>query len=1007
MSEKSINIRPNPFPGLRAYRPDEGHLFFGRLESIVKVVTRLKENRFVSVIGASGSGKSSLVLSGVIPALLRENAEGKKSWSYIVFRPERNPVDNLAKEIAALSASAGFTQVPVSNVAASLHNRSEGIIDIVNKIRKNLRQQIVIVIDQFEEIFRYSPISTRGTLGDDATDLIDLLVNAVRQPDQGLYIIFTLRSEYVSECSRFHSLTNLMNSSSFLLPQMSHDMLSMVIEEPVKVSGATIDRSLVRIILGDLPDRPGQLPVLQHLLMRLWNQWSKVGDMSRPIGIADYEAIGQLRGAISQHAGQALESLDERHRYVCARLFRTITVRAEDGRELRKPENVSTIAARTGCAAEEIIHVAEVFRAPEYSFITPSKEIPLDENSIIDLTHESIIKNWNTLRKWIDDEEASGKLYKQLAAAAEQYQQGNGKLWTAPDLQIAIRWREENNPTLAWAEKIDPAFERTMLFLKNSEEEYAALEEYNRKSGTKKIKRSRLIAGLLGMMTLLTLVALGVAFSLKNKAEQQKSVALQLKNEAEVYNSILGDSLRLLSDTLRSMGQETRVEKTVALAAANRAAEAEVRASSAGRRLREANAEKTSAVIRAEKENRLKMLSVARSLAVRSLNHQGDKDIQILLAWQAFLFNDRYSGVADDADIFAALYEVSKQYGNRYYTQFRPEGATLTAMAQESNGKFFYTADTKGRVLRWQTAQPGQGYKLLWSGDNLINTMSVSPDETWLACGTENIGIIVIPLKDDTVFFQLQDSVSSITALVFSASGNHLYASGPEGTVSEWNLKLRQNRKIGQSMSGFSDLEISSDNSLLAGLTNDGKILLLDTGSAYKQTYIEEKNKVLTSMKFISGGKKLATGDDTGVIDIWNLDGQNIEASIEAHMSAIAELAFDSKYCQMLSADVNGEIKLWSMSDLIQPPAVISDSNKDIIAMAYDEEGNAFLTATPDLVTERPAHVRCMTDGLCAKVTRNLSSQEWSAFVGRDIEYEPACPDKPFKIVVREIRGSR
>ena len=80
-----------------------------------------------------------------------------------------------------------------------------------------------------------------------------------------------------------------------------------------------------------------------------------------------------------------------------------------------------------------------------------------------------------------------GELYLKLAAAAEQYQEGNGKLWTAPDLLMALKWSEENNPTLAWAEKIDPAFERTMLFLKNSEEEYAALEAYNRKTGTERL----------------------------------------------------------------------------------------------------------------------------------------------------------------------------------------------------------------------------------------------------------------------------------------------------------------------------------------------------------------------------------------------------------------------------------------------------------------------------------------------------------------------------------------
>ncbi len=152
----------------------------------------------------------------------------------------------------------------------------------------------------------------------------------------------------------------------------------------------------------------------------------QAGRPESPISVSDYEAVGQLKGAISQHAGQAYESLDERHRYVCARLFRSITTRTDDGRELRKPERISTIAAQTGCLEREIIGVAEVFRSPEYSFLTPSKEIPLNGESILDLTHESIIRLWGTLRRWMDEEETSVKLYRQLAAAAAHTRRAAG-----------------------------------------------------------------------------------------------------------------------------------------------------------------------------------------------------------------------------------------------------------------------------------------------------------------------------------------------------------------------------------------------------------------------------------------------------------------------------------------------------------------------------------------------------------------------------------------------------
>jgi len=1007
MAERITIIKSNPFPGLRAYRPDEGHLFFGRLESTTKVVARLKDNRFVSVIGASGSGKSSLVLSGVIPALLKENADGKKLWSYLVFRPDVNPIDNLAAELSTLSAGAGFTQLSQASIAASLHNRSEGITDVINKIRKSLRQQIVIVIDQFEEIFRYSPVSTRGTEGDEATDFIDLLVNAVQQPDQGLYLILTLRSEYVSECSRFHTLTNLMNTSSFLLPQIGRDLLTAVIEEPVKVSGATIDRSLVKIILGDLTDNPGQLPVLQHLLMRMWNQWNKVGDMSRPLSNADYEAVGTIKGAISQHAGQALEELNERHRYVCSRLFRAITVRTGDGREMRRPESIATIASQTGCTVEEIINVAEVFRHPDYSFLTPASDVPLNKDSIIDLSHESIIKLWNTLRKWLDDEDASKRLYLKLASAAEQYQEGNGKLWSAPDLFIAIKWREENNPTLAWAEKIDPAFERTMLFLKNSEEEYAALEEYNKKADNGKVRRSRLITGILGMIVLLTLLALGTLYSLRVRSEKQKSVALQLKDEAVAYTNVLSDSLNLLSDTLRTAEQVADMEKLNTIAAITMAREAEEKTSAARYMLKNAEADKTAAVVMATRENRSKMLTVARSLALRSINFSGEQDLQILLAWQAYLFNERLAGIDDDADIFSALYEVSKRYGNKYYSRFSPDGASVTAMAQGTDGYFFYTADTQGRVLRWQNDQPGKGYSLIWSGDKVIKAMSVSPDASWLACGTSTSEVIMIPLTGDTVGYRLQEAGGSIAALIFNTTGNLLYTSTIEGSVTAWDLKSRKGNSIAEDPAGIIALEISDDNNLLAALTKDGRVMLWNPEVPGRQYTLNTGDRVITSLKFITGREKLATGDETGIIDIWDTGTKTIEAFVEGYTSAIEAIAFNKTDNQMITADRTGAIRIWALSDLTRPPVVISDNNEGIIRLACNKDGNSFLAATRTEVTQRPAHVRCMTGGLCTRVTSNLSPAEWAAYVGRDIEYEPTCPDKTYKIRVREVTGAR
>ncbi len=151
----------------------------------------------------------------------------------------------------------------------------------------------------------------------------------------------------------------------------------------------------------------------------------------------------------------------------------------------------------------------------------------------------------------------------------------------------------------------------------------------------------------------------------------------------------LSDSLDFLADTLKLTADQAGFERLNALAATGKAEEAEERASAAESVVEEIVAGKTAAQEEATEQIRYRMLSLARSLAVRSLNQTSDKDLQLLLAWQAFLFNNRNGGFAEDADVFSALYDVSKRYGNRFYARFSPDGADVTAMSRRVRGTIF------------------------------------------------------------------------------------------------------------------------------------------------------------------------------------------------------------------------------------------------------------------------------------------------------------------------------
>jgi WD40 repeat protein len=1002
MTERSCTSLNNPFPGLRAFGPGDGHLFFGRNTNRDEIIARLLKNRFVSVIGASGTGKSSLVLSGVIPRLLAENSEGKRSWSFVVLRPNNNPIDALATELSNLSAAAGFAFISPIAAKTALHNDSDGLADIVNRIRRNLRQQIVLVIDQFEDIFRYNPEPPKGIAGESVTDFVNLLVAATQQPDAGLHILITMRSEYISECSRFTNLIGLMNSGNYLIPQIKGAGFAEIIEEPLKLSGTPIDSKLVNTIILEAGNKQGQLPLVQHMLMRLWEQWHKCGDSTRSIGISDYEAIGRLEGAISYHAGLAYCELSDELKKVCAKLFRSITYCGNGTRGQRKPEQLSAIQAITGCSIENLISVIEVFRASHYSFLTPPSGIPLTQETVIDVSHESIITSWDLLKGWVDEEEESQKMYLQLASSALKHQEGRARLWAPPELLIAIRWRDTERPTVAWAEKIDPAFERTMLFLRASEEEYIETEEHISRERKKKIKWARLMGVFFGLVSLASVILSGNYLAAKAKAVKNEALAIAAKERVLELNKQLSDSLNITVKSKLSIEAEATAAKIQASTAKEEALIAGEHAGHAMKAMKDA-------VYKADEESRKRMVSIGKSLAVRSLSYQNNQDLQVLLAYQGFQFNSRFGGFNNDADVFNSLYVLNKKFGNKYYSITESGNGGFTSMTVSPDGKLLFGSDKNGKVSEWQAIRPGQNEKILLTGERVIDAMAVSPDGTWLACGTAGADIIMLPLTENAKSYELNGTENeSINSLAYSSDGAILYASTRNGNISEWNFQTHVEKSYRISGIRIAGIDVSSDNKMLAALTTDGRAVLMPLDLINEPRVINTGDERITALSFIPWNKRIMLGNEEGFIEMWDLNEGRAIDIIEAHNGSIGLFAFNPENKQIASAGIDGTIKLWSYEDMTRPPVTFTDNSGETSFIGYSSDGRSIISASASgTIIQRPAQTDYMSGALCSHVARNFTPEEWEAFVGNDIPYEKTCEGRTYKIRVNEIRSSQ
>jgi tetratricopeptide (TPR) repeat protein len=537
----------NPFPGLRPFEPDEDHLFFGREKEIDELLRRLRSTRFLQVVGASGSGKSSLVRSGLIPALHSGfMARAGSDWRVLIFRPGADPIGNLATSLNAPDVLGTEGELASTNkilLEATLRRSTLGLVGAVRQARIPPDANILVVVDQFEELFRFRRSHQVENSRDEAVAFFKLLLEASQQTEIPIYIALTMRADFIGDCIEFPGLPQSVNTGLYLVPRMNRDELRSAITGPIAVAGGDITQRLVLRLLNDLGDDQDQLPVLQHALMRTWDHWQSRSQNGESIDVQDYEAVGGLRNAMSLHAEEAYEEAgSDRHRRIAEKMFKALTDTFSDPRGVRRPTSVEELAAICEAPEAEVIQIIDIFRRSGRSFLTPLPAMPLHSQSIIDISHESLMRCWTRLIAWAEEEADSARSYVHISQAASWCTDCTGGLWIDPQLEAGLQWRRENRPTAAWAQRYDSNFAEAMDFLDRSERE--------REEGRKKERRRKqvrqaaiyVLAALLAMVFGLLLVVRKEAQRAEKNLRSAKETVDQSINAARNEGGFAGES---------------------------------------------------------------------------------------------------------------------------------------------------------------------------------------------------------------------------------------------------------------------------------------------------------------------------------------------------------------------------------------------------------------------------------------------------------------------------------
>jgi WD40 repeat protein len=953
-------------------------------------------------------------------------------WKMIMFRPGNDPFGNLAETIAENATASGLEKAGLDNILLEMHLNQDGITTALKKFLIKGNEKMLIVVDQFEEIFRYSALGDTGSKGSHAAEFIEKIVRAVSHPESAIYTIMTMRSDFIGECAHYQGLTQLINNSNYLVPHMDRENYRQAIEGPVKYAGASIEPGLVETILDDIGERTDQLPVLQHALMRTWTYWQELDEPGRPISFTDYDAVGTMSDAMSRHANEAFEELDPRGKEICEKMFKTITEKGTDNKGIRHPSSVKTIKTIVQCTSDELFDVIEKFRVPSRSFITPRQDVPLNEDSIIDLSHESLMRLWSRLREWVDEEASSVQMYMRLSEASAMYQQGKTSLWRPPDLQLAINWRDQHKPTLAWAQRYDPAFERAMVYLRTSERTFLDEEESKIRLQKRQIRRTKIIAIILGTAAMISIGFMLYAFIQSIKADNATVLAETKQKQEEIqrqradFNLVIATKRKASADSSASVARQKEQEavvqskiaieqRSLAIKNANDAqlqkSIAEQQADSAKRASKIAIEQRSLAEKNAKEALRLRMLSVGKSMSIKSLQVQGQKDLQTLLAYQAYLFNKKNGGPENDADIYNGLYNVTRQYGNVNYKSYTGHtGQTVKSIAFVPGKREFFTSGDDGKVLRWDLDGDAKTYQVIYSGTDIIEVLAISPDASMLACGSNNSTIHLIPLKGNSMKYDLTGHKSKIKSLLFSYDGKYLYSASLDGKVLKWDMSTRTSTNMNPGGMQINSIDVSSNGSYLAGISIDGKVIVWNPGNNTENFKVPTEGKEIKVVRFKPDENILALGDIEGNVELWDIAAHKKISAVKAHTAQINDIQFNPLLKQMATASNDMTLKIFNIetiTDLTEPPISLSDNEGFVMVMQFSPDGQIIVSGAWEgqkSLVSRPTHSDNMVKDICTLVSRNMTRDEWNIYVGKDIALEETCSPKNYNIKANAVK---
>ena len=414
----------SPYMGLRYFDTSDADLFYGREALTDELLRRVEKESFLAIVGSSGSGKSSVARAGLIPAW-----KAATLGTVHVITPTARPLESLAASLTRDSESVTAT----STLMDDLQRDARSLRLYVRKMLSNSGESnLLLVVDQFEETFTLckDPIERKAFIE-------NLLSLADEDAERAMArVVITLRADFYHHCAEYEGLRNALKSHQEYIGAMTQDELREAITQPAEKNGWDFQPGLVDLILQDVGTEPGALPLLSHALLETWKR-----RQGRTLTLQGYHEAGGVKKAIAQTAESVYDKLSPTEQMVARNIFLRLTELGEGVQDTRRRVKLDELAQ-----TKEQEAVTKVLQT-----LTSARLVTTEEDSA-EVAHEALIREWGTLRKWLDEDREGLRLHRHLTESAEEWQRRGreaSELYRGTRLKQIQEWMKGHSEELS------------------------------------------------------------------------------------------------------------------------------------------------------------------------------------------------------------------------------------------------------------------------------------------------------------------------------------------------------------------------------------------------------------------------------------------------------------------------------------------------------------------------------------------------------------------------------